>query len=205
MKLYHHPLSGHSHRARLFLSLIGAEHELVEIDLMAREHKSPAFLAINPFGQVPVLDDDGVIIADSNSILVYLALKFGKTDWLPIIPARAAAVQRWLSMAAGDIAFGPAMARMITLFGSSYDVAEALSRSQTALTRIEAELANRDWLAGERPTIADVALYGYVARAPEGNVDLAPYPKVRAWLARVEGLDGFVSFMTSPVGLSAPA
>ena len=205
MKLYHHPLSGHSHRARLFLSLIGAAHELIEVDLMSGEHKSAAFLKLNPFGQVPVLDDDGVVIADSNAILVYLALKYGKTEWLPLVPAQAAAVQRWLSVAAGDIAFGPAMARMIVLFGAHYDAREAGSRAHTILRRLESELEMRDWLAGQRPTLAEVSLYGYVARAPEGDVDLTPYEAVRRWLQRIEALPGFVPFATSPVGLSAPA
>src|SRR3546814_1826986 len=113
MKLYYHPLSGHSHRARLFLSLIGQPAELIEVDLAQRAHKQPDFLKLNAFGQVPVLVDGDIAVADSNAILVYLSKKFGKTDWLPETPAQAAAVQRWLSVAAGDIAFGPAAARLV--------------------------------------------------------------------------------------------
>ncbi|MFX4462445.1 glutathione S-transferase family protein, partial [Acinetobacter baumannii] len=79
------------------------------------------FLALNPFGQVPVLDDDGTIIADSNAILVYLATKFGRTDWLPQDAKGAATVQRWLSVAAGDLAFGAAAARLITVFGAKFN------------------------------------------------------------------------------------
>ena len=90
MKLYHHPLSGHAHRARLFLSLVGAPHELIEVDLKAGAHKTPAFLAMNPFGQVPVLDDDGVIVSDSNAILVYVAKRLGRSDWLPEDPPQRA-------------------------------------------------------------------------------------------------------------------
>lgn len=80
MKLHHHPLSGHSHRAVLLASLLNVPHELVEVDLKAGAHKRPEFLALNPFGQVPVLEDDGVVVADSNAILVYLAKKAGRTD-----------------------------------------------------------------------------------------------------------------------------
>ena len=104
MKLYHHPLSGHSHRARLFLSLAGVEHELVEVDLATGAHKKPEFLTLNPLGQVPVLDDDGTVVADSNAILVYLAKKLGLRDWLPQDPAASATVQKWLSVAAGLLA-----------------------------------------------------------------------------------------------------
>ncbi|WP_164156921.1 glutathione S-transferase family protein [Sandarakinorhabdus rubra] len=203
MKLYVHPISGHSHRARLFLSLIGAEVELVQVDLAGGAHKAADFLALNRFGQVPVLDDAGTIIADSNAILVYAAKKLGRSDWLPEDAAGAARVQRWLSVAAGAIAFGPAAARLITLFKAGFNPAEVIARAHGVLAVIEAELAGRSWIAADRPTIADVALYSYIARAPEGNVDLAPYAHVNAWLARIEALPGFVAFDRSPVGLAA--
>jgi glutathione S-transferase len=203
MKLYHHPLSGHAHRARLFLSLIGAPHELVEVDLMAGAHKSPAFLKLNRFGQVPVLDDGGTVISDSNAILVYVAKKFGRTDWLPEAPEEAAAVQRWLSVAAGQIAFGPAAARLVTLFGAKFNAEDVIGRAHAVLKVIDEELADRKWIAAAQPTIADVALYSYIARAPEGNVDLSAYHNVNAWLGRIEALPGFVAFQKSPVGLAA--
>lgn len=204
MKLYGHALSGHSHRARLFASLIGVPVEHVNVDLAAGEHKKAPFLAINPFGQLPVLDDDGVIVADSNAIMVYLAKKFGKTDWLPEDALGAARVQRWLSVAAGQIAFGPAAARVITVFGSkSFNADEVIARAHAVLKLIDAELQGGDFVAAERPTIADVALYSYVARAPEGNVDLSAYAAIRAWLERIEALPGFVEFVKTPVGLAA--
>lgn len=205
MKLYHHPLSGHAHRARLFLSLVGAPHELVEVDLKAGAHKRPEFLALNPFGQVPVLEDDGEAISDSNAILVYVARKLGRTDWLPEDLRGQAAVQRWLSVAAGEVAYGPAAARLVTVFGANFSPAEVIGRAHTLLGRLEAHLTGRDWLVGERPTIADVALYSYVARAPEGNVDLSGYPNVNAFLRRAEALPGFVPFVETPAGLTAAA
>jgi glutathione S-transferase len=205
MKLYHHPLSGHSHRARLFLALLGIDHELVEVDLARRAHKAPEFLKLNRFGQVPVLDDDGIIVSDSNAILVYLAKKFRRTDWLPETPFEAAAVQRWLSVAAGQLAFGPAAARLVTVFKAPFNPEEVIGRAHAILKLIDAELAEKAWIAGGHPTIADVALYSYIARAPEGNVDLAPYVHVTAWLKRVESLPQFVPFGQSPAGLAATA
>ncbi|TGD97414.1 glutathione S-transferase family protein [Methylobacterium nonmethylotrophicum] len=205
MKLYHHPLSGHAHRARLFLSLVGVPHEAIEVDLKAGAHKRPDFLALNPFGQVPVLDDDGTIVADSNAILVYVARKLGRTDWLPEDPQGAAAVQRWLSVAAGELAYGPAAARLVTVFGANFRPEEVIGRAHTLLGRLEAHLDGRDWLVGERPTIADVALYSYLARAPEGNVDLSGYRRVTAYLRRIEALPGFVAFAKTPAGLTAAA
>ncbi|MGQ3032200.1 MAG: glutathione S-transferase family protein, partial [Ferrovibrionaceae bacterium] len=183
--------------------LLGLPHELVEVDLKAGAHKAPEFLKLNPFGQVPVLDDDGVVVADSNAILVYLAKKAGRGDWLPEDPAGAAAAQRWLSVAAGEVAYGPAAARLITVFGARLNAEEVIARAHVLLQRLESVLATQDWLAGARPTIADVAIYSYVARAPEGNVDLAGYPAVNAFLRRVEALPGFVPFARTPAGLAA--
>lgn len=203
MKLYHHPLSGHSHRARLFLSLINLPHELVEVDLMSGAHKTPDFLKMNPFGQVPVLDDDGEYVSDSNAILVYLAKKAARTDWLPDDLKSAAAVQRWLSVAAGEIAYGPAAARLVTVFGAKFNPDEVIGRAHAVLGKLETQLSDREWLVGERPTIADVAIYSYVARAPEGNVDLSTYPAVNRLLRRIEALPGFVDFIGTPVGLAA--
>lgn len=203
MKLYHHPLSGHAHRVRLFLNLLGVAHELVEVDLARGEHRQPAFLALNPFGQVPVLDDAGTVVTDSNAILVYLCRKLGRSDWLPDAPAAAAEVQKWLSVAAGQIAYGPAAARLITVFGAPFRADEVIPRAHAVLGLIDTRLADRRFITGAVPTIADVALYSYIARAPEGNVDLQPYAHVRAWLDRVEALPGFLSFDRTPAGLAA--
>ncbi|TPP05372.1 glutathione S-transferase family protein [Rhizobium glycinendophyticum] len=203
MKLYYHPLSGHAHRARLFLSLLDLPHDLIEVDLASGAHKKPEFLRLNPFGQVPVLDDDGVIVTDSNAILVYLAKKAGRTEWLPEDAVVAAAIQRWLSVAAGEIAYGPAAARLITVFGAKFNPEEVIGRAHTLLGRLESHLSQHDWLVGNGPTIADVAIYSYVARAPEGNVDLAAYPAVNRFLRRIEALPGFVPFVETRAGLSA--
>lgn len=203
IKLYRHPLSGHSHRVELFLSLLGLPFELVDVDLMKGAHKQAAFLAMNTFGQVPVIDDDGAVLADSNAILVYLAKKYGATSWLPADPMGAAAVQRWLSVAAGQIAFGPAAARLVTVFGSSHDANEVIGRARALFGVMEGVLGKAPFLTGETPTIADVACYTYIAHAPEGNVSLGDYPHLRGWLARVEALPGFVPMRKTAAGLAA--
>lgn len=203
MTLYNFPLSGHSHRARLFLSLLGEEADIVDVNLAQGEHKSPTFLAMNSLGQVPVLQDGTTSIADSNAILVYLAKKTGRSDWLPETPDEAARVQRWLSIAAGEIAAGPASARLITLFGAKLDPEKTIAKAHAILKVMDDELTRSDYLAGSRPTIADVAAYSYVAHAPEGNVALDDYGAVQAWIARIEALPGFVPMPTSRVGLRA--
>jgi glutathione S-transferase len=201
MKLYSFPLSGHAHRVRLLLSLLGLEFETIDVDLARGAHKQPEFLAINPFGQVPVLVHDGRVIADSNAIMVYLVKTFSRSEWLPEDPVGAAAVQRWLSVAAGPLAHGPAIARLINVFGAKFDAAEVIERAHAILQLIDAELRSHDFLVGDRPTLADVACYTYVAHAPEGGVSLDEYPHLRGWLGRIEALPGFVGMPATPVGL----
>lgn len=203
LKLYHFPLSGHAHRAELMLSLLQLPAELVFVDLAKGAHKHPDFLALNAFGQVPVLDDDGVIVSDSNAILVYLAKKYGNGRWLPEDPQGAARVQRWLSVAAGQVAYGPAAARLITVFGAAFNPEEVATRAHTLFQVMERELAKSPFLVGTEATIADVANYSYIAHAPEGNVSLQDYPNLRAWLARVEALPGFVPMPRTAIGLQA--
>ncbi|AZC92724.1 glutathione S-transferase [Pseudomonas chlororaphis subsp. piscium] len=203
IKLYNFPRSGHAHRVELMLSLLGLPFELIFVDLAKGEHKQADFLALNSFGQVPVIDDQGVVLADSNAILVYLAQKYGQGRWLPSDPVGAARVQRWLSVAAGPIAFGPAVARLITVFGALRNAEEAIDRSHALLKVVEQELTASPYLAGSEPTIADIAGYSYIAHAPEGNVSLADYPQVRAWLARIEALPGFVGMPRTAVGLQS--
>jgi glutathione S-transferase len=191
IRVYGYRYSGHAHRVELFLSILGLAYEREEVDLRAGEHKTPAFLALNPFGQVPVIRDGETVLADSNAILVYLATKYAPEGWLPRDAAGAGAVQRWLSMAAGPIAYGLSAARRSVLFGRGLDpAAQGIGRSALAL--LDEQLAAGGFLAGEAPTIADLALYAYVARAPEGEVALEPFPHVLAWLARIEALDGFI-------------
>ena len=204
LKLYRHPLSGHAHRVELLLSVLGLEAEIIDVDLMKGEQKAAEFLEKNPEGQVPVLEDDGLYISDSNAILIYLVSKYDHNhQWMPREPHLAAEVQQALTIAAGPVAYGPASARLITLFGASYDVESTIEHAYSVLSTIERRLEDKEWLAAARPTIADIAVYAYVARAPEGNVSLREYPGIRNWLTRIENLDGFVPMQRSPVGLAA--
>ena len=204
IKLYGFPLSGHSHRVELMLSLLGLPSEFILVDLKQGAHKAAEFVdTINPFGQVPAIDDNGIVLADSNAILVYLASKYGNGQWLPSDPLGQARVQRWLSAAAGQLHAGPATARLAVVFGADVDTVAAISRSHALLQLVEQQLGQSRFLVGEQPSIADIAFYTYVAHAPEGNVSLADYPQVRAWLASIEALPGFVGMPRTAVGLQA--
>lgn len=200
IRLYHYPLSGHSHRVQLFLSLLGLPFEVVDVDLRQGQQKQPEFLARNVFGQVPVIEDGDVTLADSNAILVYLATKYDDSGrWLPRDPAAAGEVQRWLSVAAGLLVQGPGAARLVTVFGASFDHDRAKAVAARLYGVLDPYLATRDVLVGTAPTIADIALYTYTVVAPEGGVSLDPYPHVRAWLSRIEALPGFVPMTRSAV------
>ena len=197
-RLHWHPLSGHSHRAQLMLSLLGRKVDLVEVDLRSGEQGTPSFVGLNPFGQVPVLEDAGEVIPDSNAILVYIASRYDPSgQWYPRDPVDAARVQRWLSVATGKLAQGPMTARLAAVFGLPVDAAKAQAGAASLFAVMDAELARRPFLAGEHPTIADVALYTYTAHAPEGGIALEPYPAILAWIERIEALPGFVPMRAS--------
>ncbi|MBE9559831.1 MAG: glutathione S-transferase [Proteobacteria bacterium] len=204
IKLYRYPLSGHSHRVENFLSILGLDAEIITVDLVEGEHKTPEFLSKNIFGQVPVLEDGPTTISDSNAILIYLASKYdSKRQWLPLGAEEAANVQRFLSIAAGEIAYGPAAARLVTVFGATLDHDAAIAGGHALFEILEKHLQGRDWLAGDHATIADIADYTYIAHAPEGNVSLTGYPNIRAWLNRVEALPGFTAMQATEIGLAA--
>lgn len=203
IRLHRFQLSGHCHRVELMLSLLKLPYELVEVDRDRKEHKQPPFLALNPFGLVPVIQDGDITLADSNAILVYLASKYDEGQWLPRDPLGAAAVQRWLSVAAGEVAYGPAKARAAVLFNIPVHANEVITRSHELFTIMDGELQKTPYLTGAKPTLADIANYSYIAHAPEGNVSLKPYPNLRGWLQRIEALPGFVPLAKSAVGLVA--
>ncbi len=201
IKLYGHELSGNSYKVKLLLSLLGIDYEWVRVDLMQGEHKSPEFLALNPFGQVPLLIDGETIVADAQAILVYLARQYGGDRWLPLDAVGLSRVERWLSTAAGEIRQGPENARLYYLFkATSINIDRATQKAEFILTQLDRHLSDRQWLEFDHPTIADLAIFPYVALAADGQVALAPYPHVLAWIERIQQLPGFVGMP----GITAP-
>lgn len=200
--LYWDTLSGHSHRVQLLISLLDLPVELRQVELRRGQHKQPEHLALNPLGQLPVIDDNGTIVFDSNAILTYLALRYDPSrQYLPQDPVQAAEVSRFLSFAAGPVEFSAADARLANVFGAKRDLATCQALADRFFPNLEAHLNGRNFLVGGTVTIADVAVYTYVAHAPEGGITLEPYPRIRAWLARIEALPGFVPMQRSIAGL----
>lgn len=192
MKLYDLELSGNCYKVRLFAALAKIELELVPVDFMGGEHKRPPLTDLNPWGELPILEDGKVVLRDSQAILVYLAAQYGDENWLPRDAAGLGEVMQWLSTSANELQNGPCAARLADKFGYAIDKANTLQRAARILPLIEAHLAAHQWLALGRPTIADCAVMPYVALAPEGGISLEAYPNIRQWIARIKALPGFI-------------
>ena len=204
IKFYRVAKSGHSHRAELMMALLDLPYETIEVDMANGAHKAPEYIKISPFGQVPAIDDNGTTLSDSNGIITYLMERYGDAaEWSGRDPVEKAQVQRWLSVAAGEIFAGPCSARLVTVFGAPFDHAECVAKSHALFEVMEQHLEGKKFLVSERLTLADVAGYSYIAHAPEGGVSLDPYPNIRNWLANVEGQPRFVAMAASPIPAAA--
>lgn len=193
IKLYTSRSSGNGYKVRLLASMVGAPFEQVFIDFEGKEHKSPAFLKLNPRGQVPVIEAEGRVFWDSTACMVYVARKYGGESWLSTDPLGMAEVSQWLAVASNEIQFGIQAARGMLRMGREGNLAEAQARGRVALDAIEQQLAGSPWLALGRPTVADIACQAYVGVAHEAGIDMDAYPNTKAWLKRIEGLPGWVS------------
>jgi len=190
--LYDMTLSGNCHKIRLLLSFLALPYQARPVDLLGGEQRSPDYLQINPFGQVPVLDDDGLIIRDSQAILVYLAKRYGGEQWWPDDAYRLAQIAAWLSTAANEIFHGPAMLRVHHKFGRAIDTEKAGQTAEKVLGIIDRHLESRDWLVGDSVSLADLAIYPYLALAPEGGIDIGAYANIVTWFQRIRALPGYV-------------
>ncbi len=192
MRLYDAARSGNCHKVRMLLAQLDLPHEIVSVDLAAGAHRTPAYLALNPRGQVPLLEDEGEVIWDSQAILVYLARRHGGEAWLPSAPLALARVMQWLAVSENEIQYGLARARAALRFGAPWDVGACQATGRAALALLEGRLAHAPWLAADHATIADLACYPYAALAPQAGLQLDGYPALRAWLGRIQALPRYV-------------
>lgn len=165
--LYHAPLSGHCHRVHTFLSMLPLPlpHELIDVDLKRLEQKEWSYLSKNSIGQVPMIEDGAQVLSDSTAILVYLVKQYGNAHWLPDDPVGAAQVQRYLSMASGEIAHGLHAARRVKVFDAPLGHGAVVQTAQRIFSVLNMALERSAFLVGTTPTIADPAVYRYVARS----------------------------------------
>ncbi|MEW6120574.1 MAG: glutathione S-transferase family protein [Pseudomonadota bacterium] len=193
LKLYDREGSGNAYKVRLLLALLDVPYERIPIAIQdGRNAVDAAYLTLNPRGQIPTLVDGEEHLWGSTAILVYLAARHDSArSWLPQEPLRLGKTMQWLELAQNEIANGLFRARMIAHMGLPGDLDAAHAQAAVALAVLEGRLGQADWLAGGGPTIADVACFPYVALAHQGRLDLAPYPGVQRWVARVKALPRF--------------
>jgi glutathione S-transferase len=196
LTLYNRERSGNCYKVRLMLSLLGLNYEKVAVHREGKNRNNlpPGYDRLNPLRQLPVLVADGKPYWGTIAILVFLARKHGGTAWLPGDAEGEGEVTQWLSLGQNEIFYGLGRARSMRAnrwhgYGT---LDEARQIAAVALRALEGRLGERDWLALDRITIADVACYSYTVFAPEGGISLKPYPAVRAWLARIQALPGYL-------------
>ena len=192
MELYEIPPSGNCHKIRLFLSLLQIPYTSVQVDVANQQQKSASFLKMNPLGQLPVLKDGETVVWDSQAILVYLARQYAEPAWFPQDAVGMSRVMEWLSTAANEVARGPSSLRVHYKFGRTIAMEDAQLATVTVMQLVEQHLKTENWLAAEHITIADIAVYPYIALAPEGKIDLTPYPAICRWLSRIQTLPNYV-------------
>jgi glutathione S-transferase len=160
-------------------------------------HHASWFGVINPLRQIPVLDHDGYLVCDSQSILTYLAHSHAP-HWLGDTPQSHARVAQWLSFAANEIGNSLQPARLYYLLGEKVDIEAVSAKGKRVLDTLDAHLAKHTWLAADRPTIADLACMPYVGLSREGRLPLDSYANVMAWIERITALPGYVAMKGLP-------
>jgi len=192
MKLYMSQSSGNAYKVRLLLGMLKVPYEKVMLDFQKKEHKAPAFVKLNPRGQVPALEDGGRVLWGSTACLTYVARKHGGDQWLPADPGEMGEVMQWMELAQNELHYGLQWARGLKVgvrSMGSYD--EYKGYGLAGLAVLQGRLQDNPWLALGRPTLADVACYPYVSVAPEGGFRLEDTPGVAAWVKRFEALPGW--------------
>ena len=208
LRLYDNRLSGNGYKPRLLLAHLGQTYERVEVDILKGETRTPAFLAMNPNGRIPLLAlEDGAYLAESGAILCYLAE--GSRFWPDDRAARALTLQ-WMFFEQYSHEPNIAVARhwLQHVAMTEAQRAQLPARQEggrAALAVMERHLARSSWFGGEAMTIADMALYAYTHVADEGGFELADYPAVSEWLARVAAEPRHVPMNPAPEGIVTPA
>jgi glutathione S-transferase len=192
--LYDNKLSRNGYKIRLLAAHADLALERVEVDILKGESRTAEFVSKNVAGRIPVLElEDGTHLAESNAILFYLAQ--GTAFW-PANPLDQTDVLRWMFFEQNAIECSVGTARFWKKLGRDQSRADAFAHRMEAsldgLSTLDAHLAERQWAAADRFTIADIALYGYVSVAPEAGIDLSDFPAIAAWLHRVETLPGHI-------------
>ncbi len=204
LRLYDDPISGNGYKVRLALTQLRLSFEYVALDIMKGETRTPAFLAKNPNGRIPTLRlDDGVHLAESNAIIWYLA---EGTFLAPADRLARAQTLQWMFFEQYNHEPNVAVARFWKHLPrlterQERELPERIKHGYAALEVMERHLSTRGFFVGERFGLADIALYAYTHVADEGGFDLARFPKIGEWLARVAARPDHIA-ITAPAGVA---
>jgi glutathione S-transferase len=197
MKLYDYILSPSCYKVRLMASLTGVKLEIRPVDFHpGMEHRGAELMALNPGGSIPILEDGNLVLTESSAMLAYIAAK-AAPDWLGSgAAAETARIQQWLSFS-HRLTANLGGARLHEMLLRPGDIGKLQSQGIAALRELEAGLFEQKlrgfrFLASDRPSIADIACFPYVALAPDGGISLDSYPTIRLWSRALRSLDGFI-------------
>jgi glutathione S-transferase len=202
IKLHGTLQSINTYKVRLLLSLLDVPFELVEVDMYGGEHKREPFLSLNPFGQMPALEDGDFATGDSHACLVYVAREHDPANrWLPTDAAGEARVAGWLSKSANEVHQGPWMKRAKIRRPEAIKLSDAEidARCDHILGLMDGHLTDRDWLAADQATIADISCYGPVSMLDVSGYDTARWPAVSGWMQRIAALPGAIDIDGNPL------
>ncbi|MBB3259874.1 glutathione S-transferase [Paraburkholderia bannensis] len=192
-RLYDFELSGSCYKVRLFLSFLGLDYEKVPVDFVNKEHKTETYLKLNPFGEIPIFEDDDLRLRDAQAILVYLAKRYDTTNsWYPDNAEAMGKISQWLSTGGGEI-MNSAGARLVKILNYQMDLPKLQAGAVRAFEILDHHLADREWVELGQPTIGDIACFPYTALAGEGGIDMSKFKNIARWVERMKGLRNFIS------------
>ncbi len=199
IKLYDFELSGSCYKVRLLLNILKVSCERIPVDFVGKEHKTERFLKLNPLGEIPVMEDGDIRLRDAQSILVYIARQYDRSNtWFPDAPEPMGRIMQWLSFGGNEL-MAAAGARLVKMLNYPFDLPALQARATAALRILEAHLSDREFLELGHPTIGDIACFPYVAMAGEAGIELKPYPNILRWIDRIRQIPGFIPMPGIPL------
>jgi glutathione S-transferase len=199
IKLYDFELSGSCYKVRLLLNILKVSCERIPVDFLGKEHKTERFLKLSPLGELPVLEDGDVRLRDAQSILVYIARQYDRSNtWFPDAPDSMGRIMQWLSFGGNEL-MAASGARLVRMLNYPFDLPALQARAIAALRILEAHLSDREFLELGHPTIGDIACFPHVAMAGEAGIELKPYSNILRWIDRVRQIPGFIPMPGIPM------
>jgi glutathione S-transferase len=189
--LYDYELSGSCYKVRLFLHFLDLPYDTIPVDFVEGEHKRELLMSLNPFGELPVLQDGDLVLRDAQAILTYLALKYDVSNtWYPDDAAKRGLISQWLATGGGEL-MSVSGARLAKALRYPFDLDKLHTAAHRAFRILNAHLERRQFLALDHPTIGDIACFPYTALANEAGLDISDYPHLLAWTLRMRSLPRF--------------